>query len=136
MASPDVLDSVQLNFSTNNLLGLNLALAIIMFGVALELKWSDFQYLEKNPKGFDFGVFAHNFLAFANGFLMVKRARLPFQDVKTIAIKTGIQNSGLGLVLIFSFFSGLRGMALFTAWWGIWDLISGIIVTGFWRKYS
>jgi len=81
-------------------------------------------------------VLAHNFLGLAGGFLTAKLARLPFRDVKTIAIETGIQNSGLGLVLIFSFFSGLGGMALLTAWWGIWHLISGIIVAGFWRKYS
>jgi BASS family bile acid:Na+ symporter len=72
----------------------------------------------------------------SGGFLTAKLANLPFQDVKTIAIETGIQNSGLGLVLIFSFFSGLGGMAILTAWWGIWHLISGIIVAGFWRKYT
>jgi BASS family bile acid:Na+ symporter len=81
-------------------------------------------------------VLAHNFVGLAGGFLTAKLARLPFQDVKTIAIETGIQNSGLGLVLIFSFFSGLGGMALLTAWWGIWHLISGIIVASFWRKYT
>jgi BASS family bile acid:Na+ symporter len=55
------------------------------------------------------------------------------KDVKTITIETGIQNSGLGLVLIFSFFSGLGGMALITAWWGIWHLISGIILASIWK---
>jgi BASS family bile acid:Na+ symporter len=81
-------------------------------------------------------VLAHNFVGLSGGFLTAKLARLPFQDVKTIAIETGIQNSGLGLVLIFSFFSGLGGMALLTAWWGIWHLISGIMVAGFWRKFT
>jgi BASS family bile acid:Na+ symporter len=59
---------------------------------------------------------------------------LPSKDVKTIAIETGIQKSGLGLVLIFSFFSGLGGMALITAWWGIWHLISGIILASIWKN--
>lgn len=300
MASPNALDSVQLNFSTDNLLGLNIALAIIMYGVALELKGSDFQYLAQNPKGFLVGIFsqffvlpfltwvlvralnpppsvalgmflvaacpggnvsnfltslakgnvalsvsltaassvaaifltpfnfsfwagtyapttqllqevrldtlevfvtiglilgiplllgilttskfpelskklakaikplslfifgalvllallgnfelfktyigaiflwvlAHNFIGLGGGYLTAKLARLPFKDMKTITIETGIQNSGLGLVLIFSFFSGLGGMALITAWWGIWHLISGIIVASLWRKYT
>lgn len=298
MASSDALDSVQLNFSPDNLLGLNIALAIIMYGVALELKWADFKYLAKNPKGFFIGIFSqffvlpfltwvlimlldppssialgmflvaacpggnvsnfltshakgnvalsvsltatssvaaifltpfnfsfwagnyaptaqllkevrldslnvfltmflllgiplllgilttskfpnlaeklakaikplsliifgalvllallgnyklfvayigaiflwvlgHNFVALASGFFTAKLARLPSQDVKTIAIETGIQNSGLGLVLIFSFFSGLGGMALITAWWGIWHLISGIILASIWKN--
>jgi len=300
MASSNALDSVQLNFSPDNLLGLNIALAIIMYGVALELKWADFQYLVQNPKGFVIGIFsqffvlpfltwvlvtllnpppsialgmflvaacpggnvsnfltalakgnvalsvsltavssvaaifltpfnfsfwagtyvptaqllqevqldtievfltiglilgiplilgilttskfpelskklakaikplslvifgalvllallgnyelfkiyigaiflwvlAHNFIGLGGGFLTAKLARLPLKDVKTITIETGIQNSGLGLVLIFSFFAGLGGMALITAWWGIWHLISGIILASIWKKYA
>jgi len=38
----------------------------------------------------------------------------------------GIQNSGLGLVLVFNFFDGLGGMAILVAWWGIWHIIAGL----------
>ena len=34
------------------------------------------------------------------------------------SIECGIQNSGLGLILIFNFFDGLGGMAIVAAWWG------------------
>ncbi len=44
---------------------------------------------------------------------------------RSVAIETGIQNSGLGLVLIFTFFQGNGSMALVAAWWGIWHLVSG-----------
>ena len=44
---------------------------------------------------------------------------------RTIAIESGIHNSGLGLILIFTFFNGNFQMALIAAWWGIWHLISG-----------
>jgi bile acid:Na+ symporter, BASS family len=57
MSSPNPLDSVQLNFSSGDLLALNLALALIMYGVALDLRWEDFKYLIKNPKGFFLGIF-------------------------------------------------------------------------------
>ena len=50
------------------------------------------------------------------------------QDNRTISIETGIQNSGLGLVIIFSIFDGNGGMALITAWWGIWHIIAGIAI--------
>lgn len=300
MASSNALDSAQLNFSPDSLLGLNIALGIIMYGVALELKWTDFHYLFQNPKGFliglisqffvlpfltwvlvitlnpppsialgmflvaacpggnvsnflsslakgnvalsigltavsslaslvltpfnfsfwasryaptshlltevqldtldvfftigltlgiplIFGVFTssnfpelakklvkgikplsllifsalivlallgnldqfksaigliflwvllHNFVALSSGFLLAKLGKLPIQDVKTVTIETGIQNSGLGLVLTFSFFSGLGGMALITAWWGIWHLISGIVLASILKKYA
>ncbi len=46
---------------------------------------------------------------------------------RTVAIETGIQNSGLGLVLIFTFFDGNGSMALVAAWWGVWHLISGFL---------
>lgn len=298
MATPNALDSIQLNFSPDKILGLNIALAIIMYGVALELKWADFKYLIQNPKSFFIGIFSqfiflplltfalitvsnpppsialgmflvascpggnvsnfltnlakgnvalsvsltafssvtaifftplnfsfwgstyeptalllqevrlntvevfltiglilgiplilgiattskfpeiakklaivikplslvifgalvffalfanydyfktyigaiflwvmvHNAVALSGGFVTAKLAGLPPKDVKSITIETGIQNSGLGLVLIFSFFAGIGGMALITAWWGIWHLISGIILSSIWKK--
>lgn len=54
--------------------------------------------------------------------------------VGTIAIEVGIQNSGLGLVLIFNFFGGLGGMALVAAFWGIWHIISGLAIATFWSR--
>lgn len=81
-----------------------------------------------------FWVLMHNFAALSAGFLTSKAGKLPLSDVKTITIETGIQNSGLGLVLIFTYFEGLGGMAIITAWWGIWHLISGIILATLWKN--
>lgn len=300
MSTTNPLDSIRLNFSQGDLLLLNLALALIMYGVALDLKWTDFQYLVKNPKGFFLGIFsqflllpfltwvlisiiqpppsvalgmflvaacpggnvsnfltnlakgntalsvsltafssvlsifstplnfalwagfyeptsillreisldisdvfftvaiilgiplilgiltrqkfpqfadkaskilkplsilifagfvilafagnfnifiqyigmvffwvlAHNFIALSAGFLTGKIGGLPLADVKTLTIETGIQNSGLGLVLIFTYFEGLGGMAIITALWGIWHLISGMTIVSFWKLRS
>lgn len=299
MASFTSIDSIQLNFSQGDLLGLNCALAVIMYGVALELRWEDFLYIAKNPKGFFLGVFsqflvlpfltwalisllhpppsvalgmflvaacpggnvsnflsnlakgntalsvsltafssvaaifitplnfslwasaygptasllkevsldtidvfftvviilglplllgiltakrlpslaqkiakvikplslviftafvvlaftnnfslfltyigpiflwvlAHNILALGAGFATAKLGRRSLADTKSITIETGIQNSGLGLVLIFSYFDGLGGMAILTAWWGIWHLISGISMATLWKNH-
>jgi BASS family bile acid:Na+ symporter len=296
--SPDPLDAIRLNFSRSDLLALNLALALIMYGVALDLRWEDFRYLAKNPKGFILGIFsqflllpfltwglvslinpppsvalgmmlvaacpggnvsnfltniakgnaalsvsltafssvfaifitplnfalwaglyqptslllreirldiaevfftvgiilgiplilgiithqklpgfaermskvlkplsivifsafiilafagnfelflqhigviflwvlAHNFVALSGGYLTARIGGLPIADVKTLTIETGIQNSGLGLVLIFTYFDGLGGMAIITAWWGIWHLISGMSLVALWKK--
>ena len=81
-------------------------------------------------------VLAHNFTALSAGFVTAKIGGLPLADVKTLTIETGIQNSGLGLVLIFTYFDGLGGMAIIAAWWGIWHLISGMILAGIWNKAS
>ena len=79
-------------------------------------------------------VLAHNFVALGSGFLTGKLFKLPLADVKTMTIETGIQNSGLGLVLIFTYFDGLGGMAIITALWGIWHLISGMTIASLWKS--
>ena len=37
-----------------------------------------------------------------------------------------VQNSALGLVLVFNFFDGLGGMAILVAWWGVWHIVAGL----------
>ena len=55
-------------------------------------------------------------------------------EQRAIAIEVGIQNSGLGLILVFDFFDGLGGMAVICAWWGIWHILSGLVVSSWWRS--
>ncbi len=79
-------------------------------------------------------VFIHNALAILTGYFMGRIFKLGERNTKTIAIETGIQNSGLGLVLIFNpdLFNGLGGMAFIAAWWGIWHIVSGLLIAFFW----
>lgn len=77
-------------------------------------------------------VIAHNSVLLLTGFLFARVNRLSYLDQKTLSIETGIQNSGLGLLLVFSFFDGLGGMALFVAFWAIWDILSGLLIAFFW----
>ncbi|WP_298905252.1 bile acid:sodium symporter family protein [uncultured Aliiroseovarius sp.] len=75
-------------------------------------------------------VIAHNALALGAGFGVATLAGLSAFDRRAIMIETGIQNSGLGLILIFGFFSGLGGMAVVAAFWGIWHAVSGLALAG------
>ena len=79
-------------------------------------------------------VIVHNLLALMTGFYFAKAMRLSYRNQKTLSIETGIQNSGLGLLLIFSFFNGLGGMALLVAFWAIWDIFSGLVLAGYWGR--
>ena len=79
-------------------------------------------------------VIFHNIFAFILGFYTAKSCGLNKRDTKTIAMETGIQNGGLGLLLIFGFFDGLGGMALLAAFWGIWDVFSGILLATYWGR--
>ena len=79
-------------------------------------------------------VIFHNIGAFLIGFFSAKGFGLKKREQKTISIETGIQNGGLGLMLIFQFFDGLGGMALLAAFWGIWDIFSGMILGMYWGR--
>ncbi|MEQ6120079.1 bile acid:sodium symporter family protein [Reichenbachiella sp. MALMAid0571] len=79
-------------------------------------------------------VTLHNGMALLIGYFSAKSIRLPLADRRSISIETGIQNSGLGLILIFDFFQGLGGMAIVAAWWGIWHLTSGLMLSWYWSK--
>ncbi len=78
----------------------------------------------------------HNIIAIALGFGLATVFGLSFVNRKTIAIETGIQNSGLGLLLIFTFFNGLGGMEILAAFWGIWHIVSGLLLALFWSRKS
>lgn len=75
-------------------------------------------------------VLLHNGLALATGYLFARLTGLSEYDRRAVTIETGIQNSGLGLILIFGFFAGLGGMAVVAAFWGIWHALSGIALAG------
>lgn len=77
---------------------------------------------------------SHNVLALLLGFLVAKAFKLSKYNQRTLAIETGIQNSGLGLLLIFTFFEGLGGMAILAAFWGIWHIVSGLTLASFWAS--
>lgn len=79
-------------------------------------------------------VLVHNAVALITGYQIGRLFRLKKADRRSIAIETGIQNSGLGLILIFSFFDGLGGMAIVAAWWGIWHILSGLSLSYFWSR--
>ena len=79
-------------------------------------------------------VIIHNAVALTGGFLFAKLMRLELRDIKTITFETGVQNAGLGLILIFTFFNGLGGMAIVAASWGIWHLVSGGALAFWWGR--
>lgn len=77
-------------------------------------------------------VVGHNSLALALGALMAWLLRLPVADRRAVTLEVGIQNSGLGLVILFTFMPEAGGMMLITAFWGVWHLVSGLLLANFW----
>ncbi len=85
---------------------------------------------------FVFLVFIHNGLALVLGLVFGRWTTRSLSDAKTISIETGIQNGGLGLLIVFTFFGGKGGMVLLVAWWGIWDIISGLIIAQIYKRWQ
>lgn len=115
-------------------------LSIIFFIVMVVLAFGNNFDLFIHHIGFIFIlVLMHNGLALGTGFSLATVFKLPEPDRRTLTIETGIQNSGLGLVLLFNpkIFPpdlAIGGMLFVTAWWGIWHIISGLTVSALFAR--
>ena len=84
-----------------------------------------------------FFVLLQNGIAMLTGYTFSSIFKCSQRDRRTIAIETGIHNSGLALALLFNpkIFPvelELGGMAVIAAWWGIWHIISGLCIAWYW----
>ncbi|WP_425045169.1 bile acid:sodium symporter family protein [Primorskyibacter sp. S87] len=102
---------------------LSMGIFVAFIVLALAANWGFFLNFAGAVAGL---VILHNALALGGGWVVATLTRLSPFNRRAVTIETGIQNSGLGLVLIFAFFGGLGGMAVVAAFWGIWHAISGI----------
>ena len=119
------------------------ALSVVLFiGMVIVSFTQNFQIFIDNIFYVFFIVLLHNALALATGYFGGRFAGLPRNDIKSMTIETGIQNSGLGLVLLFNqaifppeiWHGHYGGMLFVTAWWGIWHIISGLGVAYYFRR--
>jgi len=79
-------------------------------------------------------VVLQNMLALGMGAFAGMLTGLPRQDRRAITMEVGIQNSGLGLAILFTFFPQASGMILIAAFWGVWHLISGLLLAWWWSR--
>ena len=111
-----------------------IAMVIIIFTGNLDVFMKVIQYIF-------LVVLLHNLLALGIGYGTSTLLKLPYKDRRTVTIETGIQNSGLGLVLLLNpnifpdsgAWANNGGMLVITAWWGVWHIISGLTLAGLWR---
>lgn len=118
-------------------------LSILLFiGMVLVSFSQNWQIFLDNIIYVFFIVMLHNACALATGFVGAKLAKLPQKDCRSLTVEIGIQNSGLGLVLLFNpvifppeiWHQHYGGMLLVTAWWGIWHIVSGLTVAYLFRR--
>ncbi len=94
--------------------------------------WANVEYMPGYILPIGVIVLLLNIQTLSTGYLVGTAGRVPIRDRRTLSIETGIQNSGLALVLIFNpkLFDANGGMAFMAAWWGIWQMVSGIGIAG------
>ena len=118
-------------------------LSIALFiGMVIVSFSQNFQIFLDNIIYVFFIVMLHNASALATGYFGGKLAKVPSADRRSLTIETGIQNSGLGLILLFNaaifppevWHGHYGGMLFITAWWGIWHIISGLTVAYLFRR--
>ena len=106
-----------------------LGLIVIIIGACL-------QYL---PVFFQLGlvifvlVIAHNSLAFLMGFLAGVITKADTQSRRALTFEVGIQNSGLGIVILLTQLGGLGGAGVVAGLWGTWHIIAGLILVALFR---
>lgn len=78
---------------------------------------------------------AHNIGALLVGALAAALARLPTQDARAVTVEVGVQNTGLGLLLLLTFFPEFAAMAVFAAFWGVPHLVTGLGLAAWWARH-
>ena len=78
-------------------------------------------------------VIIHNLCAFTLGNLAARFAKADTPSRRALTIEVGIQNSGLGIVILLTQLGGLGGAAAVAGLWGVWHLIGGSALAFMWR---
>ncbi|MBQ5831203.1 MAG: bile acid:sodium symporter family protein, partial [Alistipes sp.] len=118
-------------------------MSILLFIGMVAVSFSqNFQLFLDNIFYVFFIVLIHNACAMGTGFFGGTLAKVPKADRRSLTVEIGIQNSGLGLILLFNtaifpaevWHGHYGGMLFITAWWGIWHIISGLTVAYLFRR--
>ena len=115
---------------------------LLFIGMVVVSFSQNFQIFLDNIIFVFFIVLLHNAAALGSGYMVGRLGRVPEADRRSLTVETGIQNSGLGLILLFNpaifppelWHGKYGGMLFIAAWWGIWHIVSGLTVAYMFRR--
>lgn len=81
-------------------------------------------------------LIGQNAMAMLVGYLSARITGLPVPDQRAITFEVGIQNSVLGVAIIVTFYPDMFGMLQIVGMWGMWHLVSGLILAHIWSRKS
>jgi len=77
----------------------------------------------------------HNVAAFTLGNTIARLASLDVADRRALSFEVGIQNAGLGIVILLTQLGGLGGALIVAGLWGTWHIIAGLILAALFKLY-
>lgn len=80
-------------------------------------------------------VILQNLIALGAGYLASRAMGLSEPDRRAVTIEVGIQNSGLALAILFTFYPQAGGMMVIAGFWGVWHLVSGTLLAQWWAHH-
>ena len=78
-------------------------------------------------------VIVHNSLAFFMGHMAGKLTGADIPSRRALTFEVGIQNSGLGIVILLTQFGGMGGAGVVAGLWGAWHIIGGLALVALYR---
>ena len=78
-------------------------------------------------------VIIHNGLAYLLGFLSGVAAKANVRQRRALTFEVGIQNAGLGIVILLTQLGGLGGAAAIAGLWGSWHVVGGFLLVALFR---
>ncbi len=80
-------------------------------------------------------IIGFNAAAFLLGYIIGKLF-LSADKVRSLTFEVGIQNTGLGLIIVLAQFGGVGSAALVVGSWSIWHMIAGLILANLYRLFD
>ena len=77
-------------------------------------------------------IIGYNALAFLLGF-SIGKIFLPPKKARALTFEVGIQNTGLGLVIVLAQFGGIGSAAIVVGSWSIWHMFAGLVLANLYR---
>jgi len=108
----------------------------ILFGLILVGGYTNRDVLFATDHGLFPVVLMHNGLAFAMGGLTAWVFGMSMARRRSLTFEVGIQNAGLGLLILLSQFDGVGGAVAVTGLWSIWHIAAGFVVVALFRSYD
>ncbi len=79
-------------------------------------------------------IILHNAVAFLVGYITARLVGADPRSRRALVFEVGIQNSGLGIVILLTQLGGMGGAAAVAGIWGIWHIIAGLMLVWVFRR--